>query len=246
MTNTRDQEKIRVLFSTLLPAVRIATSALTPLKEMKQLIELAYYREARQRKYKLKEICGLLSISMSKAGLLSNQLKEHFSSSEVEHGLPRRILALLWASPLSETKLAQVLSNAKPEEVSEAIQRLLAENQVVVIPGRTVVRYRLAAPQYRLVKDHWLAMIDGLNNFMRSVSLAIESRFFRRDDRAFARTLSFRVKKDSLERLKEVYHEYVYPLVVKLDGEVAEDEDSIPLSLSICWAVDDEDDREHD
>ena len=64
MTMGQEDEKKRVLFSTLLPAVRIATGALTPLKEMKKLVELAYYREARRQQHKLKEICELLSISM--------------------------------------------------------------------------------------------------------------------------------------------------------------------------------------
>ncbi|MBN1947200.1 MAG: hypothetical protein JW797_16130 [Bradymonadales bacterium] len=240
MEESSGQTTIRVLYSALLPAVRFAAAASIPLKELKRLIELAYYQEARRRRFKLKEITRLLSVSMAKAGLLSRQLKEHFARPESERGLPRRILALLWAGPLSEVRIAQVLDDVESSELSEALRVLQAEQRIEAEQGRTVVRYRLAAPQHRLVHDHWMARIDGLNNLMRSISQAVEARFLGSDERAFARTLSFRVKSEQVPKLEQLYREQIFPLVTQLDAEVGEEDGSLPLTLSITWAVDQE------
>ena len=236
-TSVNEQETTRVLFSSLLPAARMATDVLTPLKEMKRLVELAYYREAKRRKLKMKEIRSLLSVSMSKVGLLSRQLKEHFAQPEANHEIPRRIMALLWAGPLSEKRIAQVLYDLEPEEVSAGIQQLVSQSKIVEEPGRTVSQYRLAKGQYRLVEDGWMAKIDALNNLLGSVSGAIKARFFNDDNRAFARTVGFRARPEDLGRLREAYGQ-LFELICELDEAVDGEETSVPISFSFLFAPD--------
>lgn len=238
MDYSKEQKVIRVLYPLLIPAVRLAASASLPLKELKQLIELAYYQEARRRRLKLKELTSLLSVSMAKVGLLSRQLKEHFSRPESERSLPKRICALLWGGPLSEARMGQVLDDVDPEDLSQTIKELVDEHQVEIEPGRTVLRYRLAAQQFRVAHDFWMARIDGLSNFMRAVAQTVEGRFITDDEHAFARQLSFRIKAEQVGEFERLYREQLFPLVTRLDAEAQDDPRSLPLTLTIAWVVD--------
>ena len=236
---SEDQLTTRVLFSSLLPAARMAAKTLVPLKEMKHLVELAYYRELRGQSLKMKEIRELMSVSMSKVGLLSQSLKAHFTGPELENELPRRILALLWAAPLSEKRIAQALSDVDPEEVGRAIRGLLEEKRIDVEKGPTVARYKLTSGRYRLVGQQWLARIDGLNNLLRSVSQVIERRFLNEDKRAFARTISFSAKAEDVPRLTEAY-EQIFTLVCEVDERSQDDQSAETMVLSYFFTPEEE------
>ena len=235
----QDELETRVIFSALLPASRIAAEVAVPLKEMKRLIELAYYREVRGRGLKMREITDRLSISMSKISLLSKQLKEHFAQPESDYGLPRRILSLLWAGPLSEARIVQAFDDEEESVVVETLARLLDDGSLAIEDGRTP-RYRLAAPQYRLVQEPWMARVDALNHLMSAVTRVVQARFFKGDERAFARTLSFRVRPGDQERLKKFYQEQLFPLIAELDERVEADGESVPMELSLLWAPQEE------
>ncbi len=234
-----EEQKTQVTFSSLLPAARMATNFKIPLREMKRLIELAYYQEAKRRQMKMKDIKGLLNISMSKVGLLSKHLKEHFAKPEAEFGLPRMIMKLLWASPLSQVRIAQALEGFEADEIADTLAQLVEQKRIQKIQGRTTILYKLGEPQYRLVQDPWMARIDALNNLTLSVVQAVEARFFKQDQRAFARTLSFRVRPQDAPRLKALYEEHIFKLICELDELATQEEDgSVPMQLSVLWAPD--------
>ncbi len=234
-----DELRRQTLFSTLLATAFLAGQAGIPLREVKQLVELAYYREARRRGLKMTETTELLSVSMSKVGLLSKQLKEHFAEVDDAFGLPRRILKLLWAGPLSEARIARALPHDDPDAIADAIGTLVEEQRVRVVEGRTP-RYALAEAHVRLVADPWMARIDALNDLVGTVARAVEARFFAGDERAFARTLAFRVRDADMPRLLELYRDHVFPLVSELDQAADDDETATSLSLSLLWAPTDD------
>lgn len=207
------------------------------MRDMKKLMELAYYQEARKRGLKMKEIAELMSISMAKVGLLSKDLKEYYLQPELEHGVGRQILSLLWASPLTEARIAQALPEFEADEVSVALQQLVDQRRIRATEGRTEV-YELAAPMHRLETDPWMAKVDGLNTLLDSVSLAVRRRFFAEDDRAMVRNVAFRVRPEDLDRLREHYEEHLFPLICELDDAVAGAGDSVPIRLSLLWAPD--------
>jgi hypothetical protein len=66
MTISQQESRRRIAFAVLAPFARVAVNWRLPLREAKQLIELAYYAEARRRGYKLREVAELLSVSMSR------------------------------------------------------------------------------------------------------------------------------------------------------------------------------------
>ena len=235
----------RLTYAALRPAARLAVRGGFALRDMKKLIELAYYQEARRRGLKMKEISQLMSISMAKVGLLSKDLKEYFLQPELEHGVGRQILSLLWAAPLSEARIAQALPEFEADEVSAALRQLVDDGRITPLDGRTEV-YALAAPMHRLQTDPWMAKVDGLNTLLDSVSLAVHGRFFRDDKRSMVRNVAFRVRDEDLDRLREHYEQQLFPLICELDEAVSGTDDSVPIRLSILWAPDERETSDED
>lgn len=237
MTLKSEELNIQIIYSLLLPAARMAATFGIPLRKMKQLLELAYYQESKKRHLKMKDIRKLMSVSMSKVGLLSKHLKEHFSQPDTQFGLPRKILSLLWASPLSESRIIQALDEFDVDTIRKALAEMVREKRLKLENRRTPL-YRLGLAQYRQPQDMWISKLDGLNNLLFSVARTVEARFLRDDGRAFARTLNFRVPSSALSQLID-YYKKLFDLVCELDSS-AEESDSIPINLSMLWALDKE------
>lgn len=227
----------RLTFAALRPAARLAVRGGFALRDIKKYMELAYYQEARRRGLKMKEIADLMSISMAKVGQLSKELKEHFLTPELEHGVARQILSLLWAAPMTQARIAQALPEFDSDEVAAALAQLTEQGRVRVIEGRTDT-YELTGMRQRLDINPWMAKVDGLNTLLDSVSGAVGSRFFDADDRAMVRNVAFRVRPEDVARLKKHYEDALFPLICELDDAVDSDEHSIPIRLSILWSPD--------
>ncbi len=232
---TQEELRDRVVYALMSPVVRFARAFGLPLTTVRDWFEMAYYHEAKRHDLKMKDMAKLMKISTSKVSLLSRALKENFIRPEVEAALPRRIEFMLWAEPLTLAKMKQVLVDVSNDEIQEAVEELVEEGRVVREEGEFAPLFRLDISTDRRVWDTWIARIDGLNNAMRNVSDAVYARFFERVDTAFARTLTFHIRKSDIKRLEEHY-EQLFELVKELDEAAEDDEESIPLSLSVFWA----------
>jgi len=238
VSQTPNDIEHRLVFAALLPAVRLATTFSIPLRGMKSILELAAYKEVRRRNLKMTQIREIMDVGMTKVGELSRQLKSQFSQPDTQYGLPRRILALLWAMPLTELKIAKALPEEEPEDVSRALAELVEQGAVLSQAGRRVDTYRAASGSYYLVRDEMMSRIDALQNLMHSVVQVSEARFLNDDTRAFSRNLGFRVRPEDLPQLQKLYEEHIFPLVCALDEAATGDESSVPLNLSVFWAPD--------
>lgn len=92
--------------------------------------------------------------------------------------------------------------------------------------------------RHRLVKEPWMARIDALAHLMRAVGQVTEARFKRGDDRAFARTLGFRMRPDDAARLQAAYETHVFPLIVEIDAQANEDPDGAQSNFVFFFAPD--------
>ena len=227
----------RIAFAALGPLARIASRIALPLRRAKQLTELAYYQEARRRGFKIREIQDLMSVGFSKAGSLSRQLKDYFSEPDLEIGLQRRVLLLLWGVPLTRKRIASALEGYDADEVNRTIDRMVEEGRLEEVPGRTT-RYQVVVNHQSLVEDRWIARVEALNSLMTTLAQTVEARFFASDDRAFVRNLSFRVRPEDLPKLHALYREHIIPLIQELDGAVESDDDSLPLRFAVMWTPD--------
>ena len=129
-----------------------------------------------------------LGVSRRKVDQLSRLLDnfERFVAPEDGESLQRRIEFMLWAQPMTRSRLKQVLPRWDDIEIETALANLQSAGRVTLRDGA----FRITTPERRLVRDDWLARVGGLTHQLASVSSAAVGRFFNDDDRAFARTVS--------------------------------------------------------
>lgn len=225
----------RVIYSLLIPGVRLSRFFGVPLREAGEWIELAYLKELLNGGVKLKDAAQLLDVSVRKVSMLAARLRENFFTPEHEHELPARIEFMLWAAPLSMKRIKQYLSPLEDELIEEAIALLETQGRIRLSEGRTPT-YEVVQGAQRLVRDDLMARIDALNTLLANVTDAVFGRFFRQDEKAFARSLQFRVRPEHLPRLKQLYEEAVWKALSELDEAARDDPHAIPMGATLCWA----------
>ncbi len=224
----------RVLYALVRPVASMAAAFRIPLSEVVGAAQLAYFDHHRQRGLKLREIGERLAISERSAKRLAKQLRENFLDAERRYDLPVRVEFMLWATPMSRTKLKQVLST-EASDVDDAVDQLLAEGRIVERAGRTPV-LEVDNSVTTLVRDTWLARIGGLNSFLSNLSDAVFGRFFKGEPKAFARTMSFLLREQDLPELHRLFVESFIPTAQKVDEQAKAAGDGERFRVSLCWA----------
>ena len=227
--------QLRVIYSSLRPAVRLARRFGIGIQEMKEWLELAYYHELKSEGLTLDEAAEVSQVSRRKIAQLSKRLKTNFFNPERSAGLPRRIEFMLWAGPLTEGRIRAEFREVPDDDVTTALDQLVREERVVVERGRTDL-YRVPKSEFRLYAKNWIARIDGLNNHFDNVLNTVVGRFFLDDPRAFHRTLNFRIRPQDYPKLTELYDEVIFPRLAALDESAREGSEA--LGLSVSWAPD--------
>ena len=230
----RNELKQRVLYAMLLPAVRLAHAFGVSLKDLRGLVDSAYFQELRSAGLTHQEIAAALQVSKRTAVNLSRQTREQFIGPRIHHNLPRRIEFMLGAEPMGEGRVHQLLSEVELEDVRQALVELLEQGRIREVPGRTL-KYEPAATVRSLPRDTWMARIGGLNSFTENFTNAVFGRFFRDEPRTFARTLTFRGGPRVFEALADFYQDNILPGLQAMQAEDRE-QDSEPAQVSLCWA----------
>lgn len=226
----------RVIYALVMPAVRLALVFQLPVKQIVDLVQMAYYHETKRRGLKMREAADSLDVSMRKVAMLSKRLKQNFLDSEQEHALPRKIEFMLWAEPLSTARIKQVLTDSAEEEVEEALETLSEQGRITLDEDGRTPTWEVQKSEFRLVHDNMLSRIDGLNNLLASMANAVFGRFFRNESHALARTLSLRVREQDMPRLTELYENVIWETLRKLDADAKGADDAEEIDVSILWA----------
>ncbi len=229
--------RLRVLYAFVQVAAELGAVFGVGLKTFERLGHMAAFHALRRRGLALGSIAGRLGVSRRKADQLSRLLKDNFFdrsiATEDADALQRRVEFMLWAEPMSAARLKQVLRSVDPDEVDVALSALRSAGRVADAGGV----FQPTTPERRLVRDDWLARIGGLNHQLGAVGGAALARLFHDDPRAFARTLSLRVRRDQADRLEALYRDVLWPALVELDAECQglPPSEVQPLALSLCW-----------
>ena len=230
----------RLVYSLLRPPLALAHRARLPLKEVQHWAETAYFHELKLGGLKSVEMAELLDVSRRKVVQLSNQLKTNFAEVEEAVTLPRKIEFMLWSGPQTEGRIVQAFTVGEggiheEEEVQRALVALVEEGRAQREAGRPPI-YRVPARNFRLYQDNLLARLDGLSNLLDSLARTIAGRFLDDDERAFARTLNFRIRRQDLPALRRLYEEQIWPRITELEARVeAGEEDVEVMDLSVFW-----------
>ena len=206
----------RVVYALLGPVVRLAEELEVPLKHLQKWVRLAYFQELRARGMRVADASRLLAISEPTAARLSRELKTTFLAPEAEHELPKRIAFMLWSQPLSRARIVQALGADHDAEIDAALGRLVTEGRITLREGRTPT-YELLAEEDRLVQSGWPARIGALSSLLGNLSDVVQQRFFDESAQAFARTVSFRVRKCDEAELGRFYREQLWPFLRSLE-----------------------------
>ena len=228
----------RVVYTFLRAAGRVARQAGLCLKEVESLATTAFFHELKDVSMSMRESAELLGVSMRKVALLSKALKGVFLEPEAAVGLPRQLEFMLLAAPLSRARIAQALPQVDAESLDAAIAQLLAEERVAEVPGR-VLRYRRTRPTARLVRDTWMARVDGLHNLTGVLANVAWARFFDERSDAFARTVTLRLRAEDVDALQALYEDTLWPALEALDRAADESnrpEEVVSMELGLCWA----------
>ena len=243
MATKRDSEvaelRDRVLYTMLLPATRMARLLDRPLKSLREWMQMSYFHEWKRQGLKLHEIAERMDISQRKVAMLSKQLKENFSIHEQEASVPRRIEFMLWAGPLSSARIKQTLSGVDSKNVDRALRRLLKDGRIEEKQLERMVVYGVVSSESRLVTPQWKSRLDALEELLSTVIQTVHLRFFEEENRAFARTLSFRMRREDYERLVEMYQDDIWTIIKELDSrakDTTDDENLEEFSLTVCWS----------
>lgn len=229
----------RVLYAFVRAAARLGATFGMPLKGFERFAHMATFHVLRTQGLELGAIAERLQVSRRKVDQLSRLLKENFFERHIEAtsdaALGRRIEFMLWAEPLSTRRICQVVHTAPPEAVDAALSRLVEAGRIAEGDDG---KWQTTTPSRRLVRDDWLARIDGLNHQLGAVLRAAHGRFFKRDSRAFARTVSLRVRRARVPELEALYRDVIWPALVALDADCqdADPADIEEMIVSLCWA----------
>ena len=243
-----EELRIRVLYAFIQASAELNALFGGGLKTFERLSHMAAFHVLRRRRIDLNDIATLLGVSRRKVDQLSRLLKDHFFEQfivpEDGEALQRRIEFILWAQSISLSRLKQVLPDEELTEIEAALDALICADRIVLKEGK----YSITTPERRLVRDDWLARVGGLTHQLSTVSKAAFGRFFKNDERAFARTVSLRVHRDRLNALETLYRDEIWPLLATLDAECSEcpETESVPISFSVCWAPADPIELQHE
>ncbi|MCC7540870.1 MAG: hypothetical protein IT379_31925 [Deltaproteobacteria bacterium] len=264
MPDGDDSPKRRVLYAFLRATTRFAEKLSVPARQVQEWVRLAYFQELRASGMTVAEACARLGLSAPTGARLSRALKTDFLAEQVEHDLPKRIAFTLWAGPMSRARLAQVLPRTDAEAIDVALATLVREGRVVERKGRTIT-FEITRAEDRLVRPGWGARLTALTSLLDHVVDTVHARFFesspsepptphtrstlvgRQDSpAAFARTVSFRMRREDRAELRRFYEEKLWPFLKGLEERAATRGARDSTRLSILWVSDPEDPRPRD
>jgi hypothetical protein len=235
--HTRQEFAMRVLYSLLKPAVALADRFGVSMKDLEGLLGRAYYQRKRERGLTLPDMARELQVSTRTADRLAKSLRDNFFSPEEQHELPRRVEFLLWSGPRSLARLQQLLPEVSVAQLEAALESLIAEERAAFEPGRTPM-YRATRRANRLLDNTMAARVDGLNHLLQTLQETVRRRFFLQDQRAGARTIGLRVRREEITEIERLYEEVLWAKLVELDSRAREanEDEVVEIGLALCWS----------
>lgn len=178
-----DAQKRGALYTLFTPVVRLAHHFELPLKDLRELLDIAYFEEQHRNGRTFREIAEIFDVSTRKITQLSHGLKSLLlvNESEQRYGLPRKLELMIWASPMSDRRLSQVLVlEHTPDDIKAALTVLL-ERGAIVWDKQAAVYRPVPLHQRRddgSPSDDLLARLDALRDFIDGVTDLVQARFF--------------------------------------------------------------------
>ena len=174
---TDGELEYRVIYLFLAPVARLGTRNRVPLRDLRDLLEMACFQQLRQASYTLDESAEILDVSRRKAAQLSKQLKHNFFDFHSGDSITRRIEYLLWAGELTEGRLKQELSSHSESAIDSALSKLVAAGRIEAQEEQSTTRYSLPSRGPRLFAGDLMDVLEELENTIMSIVELAAERF---------------------------------------------------------------------
>lgn len=192
------EAQLRLLYSLLKPAVRVAARFHVPMRTVSELTRLAYFEHLLHEGLAQTEIARRLGQTDRHMRSLRKRLEDDFFAAEQEVGVVRELEDLIAREQPLPSDLALHLPAVEPGELDRALSVLTAEGRAELGEDG---RLRAPARYVVLSSQQFHHRVDALNHFLDGVYRAILHRLVH-DERegTMIKTISFTALPASLAR----------------------------------------------
>jgi len=211
--------KSRLVFSLMRAAARFGLRFGMPLGRMVELLQMAYFREARERGGRdLGTIAEVFGKSLRTVSSLNRRHRGDFFAPEDEVALRRQIAGRLAVRPQSEEQLVASFSDTASVELAAAVDDLLREGRILRLEDRL---HRNPEDHEFLDMASMSSRIDGLNRQMDILAETVWRRLVEHDEdkRVAARSFVFAARPEDMEQVVAEVLQLVRDRAIAVDSD---------------------------
>lgn len=206
------EKQLRLVYSLLKPALRMAARFGVPIRSLTELVRLAYFEVLTREGLPQAEIAERFGQSTRHLRSLAKRFESDFFAAEQEVGLLREIEDYVAVHRPTEPELLQAFSGLGETAVRAAMAALLREERLERVEDS---RLQIGRRYVVLASDQFHHRIDALNHHLDGIYRAVVQRMLR-DERetAMIKTINFSADPSEL-------HAYLQRLEGELRRELA-------------------------
>lgn len=183
------QQQLRVVYSLLKPALRLAARFQVPISSLTELVRLGYYETLARDGLSGPEIAEIFGQTARHMRSLASRLTGDFMAAEKHVGVVRELEDLVARKAPLEAELAALLPGIEPSAISAGLARLLEEGRLEREPSG---RLRVARRYTVMTSEGFVHRIDALNHYLDGVYRAVVRRLLLDErDTAMIKTITF-------------------------------------------------------
>lgn len=224
--------RLRVVALMLEPALALAHGMALPMRDLVDLVEQGYFREARGRGLSMRAIARRFDSSLHTVTRLAKESADTpvlLAASERMTVRRRVVLALAAQGGATRSELGRKLRSVAADDLDDALASL-AESGVVTSSGE---RWGVHASHLSLVGPGLEQRLDSVRHLLGAVGEAVRARFFQPEGSRFSlpRVLSFAASRAALEREASAMYAAVKEQVTELDAHASTARDAAQAQL---------------
>jgi len=222
----------RLVFSLLRAAARLGLRLGLPLKDMTQLQEMAYFREARiVRDMKLEQVAELFDKSLRTVSSLNHRYKDDFFKPEREVAFRRAIAAVINHAPTTCDRLEVVFPEVSSKQLNSVLLDMVRDGLI----EKEGDFFRRNPDGFSFVVDaDQSARVDGLNRQMDVLAETVEELFLEADGQGRARTWVFQASQADFVALVEEMEQKTRASAIEADAAAEESGDSTTYGITFA------------
>jgi hypothetical protein len=211
------ETQLRLVYSLLKPALRMAARFRVPIRSLTELVRVAYFEALSRGGLSQAEIGRRLGQTERNVRSLAQRLRTDFFAAEQTIGLMRTVENRIASSPCDIEELVRAMCNEPRTDVEGAVEELIAEGRITCDEAGIL---RTAAAYVLLRSDQFHRRVDALNHFLDGVYRALVHRLlFDEKQNAMLKMITFKADPDALHELITQVEGQVRTAIARLEED---------------------------